>query len=131
MDIDIGTIALGRVPGRPSRLLLVVGLYDDGIAQVVLLTNEVDLATATDVLLEPELSGLPYRLLVETDLTAPCAAVELAGLAVISESDVDALLATEGVGLPCLSRRDGRWRWKESELADIHTVCERTMRRLL
>lgn len=128
--MDIGTIALARVPGRPSRLLLVVGL-GDGIAQTLLLTNEVDLATATDVLLESSLSGLPYRLLVQRDLTGPVDACDLAAIASISTSAVDALLAAEGVGLPCLSRRDGRWRWKESELADLHAISGPTMLRLL
>ena len=116
--IDIGTIAVAHIAERPSRLVLVVGVID-GIAQVDLLTNEIDLATATDVLLETSVSGLPYRLLVETDMMGPVSVSRLEYLAAITAADVDRLLDEDGSGLPLLSRRDSRWAWKESELGDL------------
>jgi hypothetical protein len=125
MEVEAGSVCLLTAPGA-HRLVLVTS-WGDGLAQVCLLTNELELAGGRDRLLSEQASGLPYALLAELDLQGPCWISDLEPLQAI---DLE-LLAAEPSGMPLVSRQDGRWQWKLQELAELHRLCGPCLRELL
>lgn len=158
--LTVGLICRARAAKGPYRLLLVLALDDDPystepytepytqpytepytqpstvegelytLAHVCLLTNELELAGGEDVLFAagsgPGRSGLPFALLAQYDLLGTIFARELEPVGLVRGLD-----ELGPAGLPILSRQDGRWQWKLSELQALHGLCAPTLRALL
>src|SRR3954469_10164875 len=70
-------IAAGQ-DGSPRRLVAVVRVdHDVAIAEVALVTDELDLAGADGAILNPDLTGAPYPVLVQTGLVGPVLWIQL------------------------------------------------------
>jgi hypothetical protein len=128
---DIRVANLGAV----RRLVLVLDVPDDYAAVVALLSNEFDLTTDQDVVLKPY-DGLPYSLVIETDVVGALARRQLGGLIrrlpdalfteirrAAIEGEFDASLDGRR-GVPLTAGPDPRRVWKEAEgeLFDPHVV---------
>jgi hypothetical protein len=124
MDLD---------PGG-SRLVFVLDVDEDsGAASVCMTSNEIELASDTDVFVDGAVTGLPFPLLVETDVVGPVWFAQLGPVVgSLVETDLAAAVAApdpewgqipaELRGLPIRDRSDSRWQWKEAELAALHTL---------
>lgn len=49
-------------------VLILNAVMSDGMLQVALLSNEVDFAADDDMILDPKSTGIPYQLMIETQL---------------------------------------------------------------
>lgn len=129
--------------GELSPRVVVVADTDTetGSASVMLVTNELELATGSDVVVHPDESGLPYSALIETDVVTSVWAVQvstrigtlspdLPWLDAVLRGDADDAPA-ERWGLPVLARSDSRWAWKESEVLSLQTLAASCMAHLL
>lgn len=123
-----------------QRLVLVweVELEGDSWVNALLVADSVDVATATDVRLEPDETGLPFPVLVETDVMGPLFVAQLGPPLgrVSGELLTNLLRAASGQpdpqidrrrGLPVLSKTDARWAWKDQELAEMHRLAHACM----
>jgi hypothetical protein len=100
---------------------------------ISLVSNEVEYATAADVRLVPSETGLPYEIIVQTDLTGPVWTLQLrepVGVVDLTSwndamdpfaPDLSAV-PVERRGLKILERTDTRWSWKEAELSDLQEI---------
>ncbi len=101
--------------GGARRLVLMLG---DGRA--ALCSNEVEMATDRDVLLQRRATGLPYRLIAQLDLVTE---VEQVGASLGSVPLREVIPPPPRLrGLPCRGPHDPRWGWKLSELAELQRL---------
>lgn len=71
------------------RMVIVIGLEPDvGVADVVLVSNETEFASDVDIVIPAGASGLPFDLLVETELVARLWCVQLGRLVAELGSDL-------------------------------------------
>jgi len=117
------------------RMILVVGVYTStGVVEGALITNEKDMGTDWDVLLPAAETGLPFDAMAEADIVLPLFAVQcdpLVGRA--SREVVESIIAVRGsgsppasppwIGLPLRGPSDGRWVFKETELAAFQALA--------
>ena len=126
----------------PPRVVVITDTdVETGTASVVLVTNEFELATASDVLVLPDESGLPYQAVVETDVVTSVWAVQVATKLGRLSPDLpwlDAVLRGNSEsapagrrGLPVLGRSDSRWAWKESEVLSLQALAAPCLAHLL
>jgi hypothetical protein len=112
---------------------------------VLLATNLVENATATDVLVPRGESGAAFDLLVETDLPGMVWSLQLGAVIATLPSDLTAAttamsrgadgaaagLTASRFGLPARDERDPRWQWKLDELAEMRALSGDCSRQLL
>ena len=77
-EIGVGQIWIARPDEGPDVLVLVIEVRDDHV-QAVLCSHDDGLATETDAVLEPGLTGYRGRLLVHSDLAGTVLTARLAG----------------------------------------------------
>lgn len=130
-----GELRVATLDGEQARLVLVVAADDEyPYSTVWLVSNETECAAAWDVRLDPEDTGAAYPLIVETDVSAPVWNAQLgeplgrlaAGFHDLLEYQLQRppqKLHPGRRGIPCVSRHDGRWRWKQRELAELHRLA--------
>jgi hypothetical protein len=130
--VSAGDVRVGNL-GPVRRLILVLDVPDDHAVVVALLSNEFDLATDQDVVVRPS-DGLPYPLVIETDVVGALARQQLGGLirrlpdglfAEIRRAAIDGEFgpSLDGRrGVPLTVEPDPRRVWKETEgdLFDPH-----------
>jgi hypothetical protein len=121
----MNTLTIRPVSTSGLRRLVAACPVDGGLAQVYLLTNEVELAGDEDVLIGAGEGALPYALLLERDLVGAVWSWQLG-------PPLDRIPATvfdrPGAGVPIIRRDDSRWDWKLSELAELHRLCATALR---
>ena len=132
-----GELRVARLRGALSRLVLVVASNPEEPASLVsLATNELEFATGADVRLEPAETGLGYPVLIETDLVAPVWDSQLGPLLGRIVPELGEVVAAvphieriddDRRGLPLAGPWDARWRWKRSELSDLHELASDRM----
>ena len=137
MTPAVGSVCLATGKHAPRRLVLVFATPELDFVQVALAHSFMEFATDQDLLLSPAATGLPYLLVVQTDLVSPLLTRQLSlplatlPLSVAHACYPGASLATYARGLPLQGRSDARWNWKLSELEALHALGQRAMRRLL
>jgi hypothetical protein len=118
------------------RLVLVLSAADGHVCQVALVTNEFDLATDQDIRFVMAEAGLPYDIVVETDVNGPVRPDQLgdrvgqltgALLEWVSEAALEGRFHPELDGRRGLPIRDlngsrGAWKVREGELLDRNLV---------
>jgi hypothetical protein len=120
-------------PAAPLRLVLV--RYVDAAARhasVALVSDDTRMAGGTDVVLRPDRTGLPYAIMVETDVVAPAwyrqfsaplGGVDEQTLVGLCETEFSGAPAVTGAarGMPVRGPGDERWAFK---LAEAEALCE-------
>lgn len=131
-------------PDLPPRLVLVfeVELGEDPWVNASLVAEGPEPFTASDVRLEASETGLPFAVVIETDVVGPLFVAQLGPVLGSVEPDVLADLRRELAGdrsprfagrrgLPVFAHEDSRWAWKDRELATMHMLSFPCMRREL
>lgn len=134
--LDVGSVERGdvriAVPAGSNgdrRFVLVAVVHDDLAAAVALVHSTPEMATSADAVLAPSSAGIPFPVIVQTDLVG-CVWLSQLGRCV-GRIDVEAVQAAvssgqslEGIatGPPLRSAVERRWRFKADE--------GRTLRRL-
>lgn len=67
-SITRGDVRLVTAPHADQRLCLILNVTAEGLADVVLIHAEPELATSADGVVPPSVSGVAYPLVVQTDL---------------------------------------------------------------
>lgn len=118
-----GDIWKAEAEGAEPRFVYVAGDVDDhGVVQIYLISNEVDFGSTEDVLLTKADSGLPFALLIETDMEAPIWEHQL--VQKIGAVPFPAhLKPSTPTFLPIKGRSDPRWEWKLDELKVLQALC--------
>lgn len=100
-------------PGAGSMLVLIVNTDPPhAAAQVLALSNEVEMGSDTDTVLPADVTGLPFDLLVLTDVTGPAWYVQFGRtLASVDVTDLQHAPAGTSVEGPT----DPRWPWKQEQ----------------
>jgi len=118
-------------PVAPERFVVIRMVdRDDEYASVALLSDEIDMAGGTDVILPPERTGVPYDLMVETDVVGPVRFAQLSQpVGFVDQATIDGIVETELSGVPAVphARRglplrgpdDPRWDFKLSEAEEL------------
>lgn len=119
----------------PARLVLVLAAEaeDDPWVSAALLAESTDVTTDKDLRLAPADTGLSFPVLVETDIVGPLFVVQLGPILGRVDTETTEQIRSETVGrrsdlfagrrgLPVVSRADARWRWKDRELAIMHSL---------
>lgn len=127
---------MDETPEVSPRLVVVldVDVAGDPWVNALLIAETVDVATDRDIRLDPADTGLPFPVLVETDIIGPLFVVQLGpALATLSPTLLQGLKAEvygdaqpgfDGRrGLPPTNNREARWQWKEQELAVMHEMA--------
>lgn len=120
--------------GNLSRIAYVTADHEPhdpetGGGVLVALTHPyLEYATENDRLLEPTTSGLPYRLLVQTDLTGVVEPDQLAWRPLARTGD---LLTGHPAGSRLCGPLDARWQFKLSEGHDLRRLTTRHTARVL
>src|ERR1700733_6930542 len=118
----VGEIWLVRHDQGPDVSVLIIGVHDRHV-QVLLCGDEVCSATETDAVLGPSVTGLPGRLLIHGDVSAPILkgrlseavgeiALEVVARIVLRGRGLDFNSSDLGRGRAILSEDDPRWDWK-------------------
>ena len=134
-EIGVGQIWIARPDEGPDVLVLVIEVRDDHV-QAVLCSHDDGLATETDAVLEPGLTGYRGRLLVHSDLAGTVLTARLAGSPgridpglvrriVLRSRGLDFYSRDLGRGVPMLSDSDPRWDAKAERLNQLRTVKAR------
>jgi hypothetical protein len=132
----VGEIRLARALSTPAqRLVLVLRVRAElNYAEVCLLSNESDMMSDFDVLLNRSETGLPFDVVAQLDLAAPVYLIQASDLfgCVRSETLVQELEAASGGDVQSLSPgvrgtairgpADPRWGYKEAELSSLHVL---------
>jgi hypothetical protein len=135
-DPDVGQIRIVR-PGRGKDMqVLVVEVHDQHV-QALLCGEECDLATDTDSILDPSVTGLPRRLLVHGDVSGSILKRRL-GRSIGQELGPNLVerIALRGRGLDFTStdlgrgtaiagESDPRWEWKLEQHRHLRQVRAR------
>lgn len=133
--VKTGDIRAARpMDGGSARLVLILNESASGWANTMLLANVIEAATNRDVRLDPEDTRLPFPVLVETDVVGPMFVVQfgpllgriddemIATLSQVKRGD-DSYVLADRRGLPVLSRKEYRVRWKQQELETMHSLA--------
>jgi len=118
----VGEIWLVRHDQGPDVSVLIIEVHDRHV-QVLLCGDEVCSATETDAVLGPSVTGLPGRLLIHGDVSAPILkgrlseavgeiALEVVARIVLRGRGLDFNSSDLGRGRAILSEDDPRWDWK-------------------
>lgn len=100
-------------PGAGSLLVLIVNTDPAyAAAQVLALSNEVEMASDTDTLLTGDVTGLPFDVLALTDVTGPAWYVQLGPT--LATVDIT-VLDNSPAGTPVEGPSDPRWEWKQEQ----------------
>jgi hypothetical protein len=134
-EADVGQIWIARPDEGPEVLVLLIEVRDDHV-QALLCSHDDGLATETDAVLEPGLTGYRRRLLVHGDLAGSILRARLAGSPGRIDPDLVRRIVLRGRGLdfyshdlgrgtPMLSDSDPRWDAKVEGLNQLRTVKAR------
>jgi hypothetical protein len=133
-----GEIVLANSPGDDSelsRLVAVVDVHPQTYSVVALLiSNRVEDRTDADFLAEPDETGLPYPVVIQSDivgalfenqLSHPHGTVPDGLMGAIRRVQIGGSAGDDDGrrGLPLRSRLDPRWRQKESEIDDMQQLA--------
>jgi hypothetical protein len=136
MQAAIGQVWSARSPNGPRALVFIFDLFEDCV-EVALCHSFPELATDHDLILPPTACGLPYTLVVETDIVGPILESQLHAClgslptAIVPACWQGACTSPHLRGLPIQGRADARWGFKLTELERLHACCASAMRRLL
>ncbi len=131
-EADVGQIWIARPDEGPDVLVLLTEVRDDHV-QALLCSHDDGLATETDAVLEPGLTGYRRRLLVHSDLAGSILRARLAGSPgridprlvrriVLRGRGLDFYSHDLGRGTPMLNDSDPRWDAKVKGLNQLRTV---------
>ena len=127
-----GQIWIARPDEGPDVLVLVIEARADHV-QALLCSEDDGLATETDAVLEPSLTGYPDRLVVHGDLAGAILSTRLVGSPgridpgivrriILRGRGLDFYSHDLGRGTPLLSESDPRWDAKGERLDELRTV---------
>lgn len=123
---------------RAGAEQFVLVLKDDGeTVQFTLVHPYTEFATQHDAIVEPRLSGLPYSLVVQTDLRGVLFADELGAVVATLPSEV--LFACLGIavmeevyfGPPMIGPLDSRWGFKVEQGETVRRLSSNALSKLL
>jgi hypothetical protein len=134
-DVVVGQILLARPDRGPDVLVLIIEVHDDHV-QGALCDDDHHLATDTDCVLEPWLTGYPRLLHVHGDvsgrivkrrLTEPLGRVdpELVARVALRGRGLDFNSSDLGRGRAIAGESDPRWEWKLDKFRQLRTVHAR------
>lgn len=146
-DIEPGAICIASGPNKRGHVLIewLSEVNGEHYAQAYLLSKEVEIGTDADFVLEPEETGLSYRMLLESDISGP---MRVQDLQRISFGEVKAGASLEIVELardryhrsvdpsvirfrPLSAPDDDRWAWKQEQIGIMHDLMTPAMNQLL
>lgn len=126
-------------PAAPLRLVLVRYVHAAArYASVALISDDTRMAGGTDVVLRPDRTGLPYAIMVETDVVAPAwyrqfsaplGGVDEQTLVGLCETEFSGAPAVTGAarGMPVRGPGDERWAFKLEEAEALCEMCASCM----
>lgn len=130
-------------PCVPMRVGVVLSVdAPGGYASVALVSEHTRMAGGTDVVLPPKRTGLPYEIMVETDVVGPVwfrqlgeslGAVDDQTLIGLNETQFTGVPAVQGAarGLPIAGPGDRRWGFKLAEAEALAGFTEPCMTQLV
>jgi hypothetical protein len=132
---DVGQIRTVRSDRGEDMQVLIVEVHDQHV-QGMLCGEECELATDTDSILAPELTGLPRRILVHGDVSGSILKCRLGqamgqiepGLAeriALRGRGLDFTSTDLGRGIAIASESDPRWEWKLEQHRHLRQVRAR------
>lgn len=135
---EVGGIyrVVSMTPGVSAALVLVIGVDEaEQTTTVVLLSPDIELGGSSDLLLEPEETGLAYSILVEADVVGLVPVTLLdRNLGRVGERVVASIMAARSdeevnyklAGPAVTQRLDPRWKFKISELRRFQIAVSAT-----
>jgi hypothetical protein len=128
----VGQIWLARAERAADAYVLVIEVHE-GHVQALLCSDECELATDTDAVLEPRVSRCPRRLLVHGDLAATILDDRLIQLMGAVTPDLTQRIVFRGRGMdfhstdlgrgtPIADDSDPRWNWKLEKLRSLRRL---------
>lgn len=100
---------------------------------VAIASNETEMATEFDLRVEPDETGLPFALVMESDTQGTVWTWQVEVIGTVTADSVDELerivhrapsvLSMGRRGLPLSGRDDPRWTWKEQELDELRALA--------
>lgn len=134
-DIHVGQLWIAHPDAGPDVLVMVSGVADDHV-QALLCTDDDGIATETDAVLEPRVTGCAQRLLVHGDvagsilrtrLRRPVGRIdpETARRIVVRGCGMDFNSSDLGRGRPMTDESDPRWEAKMARAQQLRTVKAR------
>ena len=134
-DVHVGQLWIAHPDAGPDVLVLVTDVADDHV-QALLCTDDDGIATETDAVLEPRVTGCARRLLVHGDvagsilrtrLTRSVGRIdpEIARRIVLRGCGVDFNSTDLGRGRPMNDDSDPRWEAKMERVQQLRTVKAR------
>lgn len=104
-----------------ARLVLVTDIPEEGVANVMLVADSTDVISTEDALLYRHETGLPFDIVVETDVVGCVYVNQLSPPLGKLTMDIGAILdirrSRGGIYTPMFLKH-----WKENELADMHNI---------
>ncbi len=134
-DPEVGQIRPARPDQGPDLLVLLIAVHDDHV-EAMLCSDEPELATEGDSVLEPSATGHPRRLLVHGDAIGRILNRRLGESTGRVRPHIVECVALRGRGLDfnstdlgrgraILGESDPRWEWKLDKLRQFRTVRAR------
>jgi hypothetical protein len=131
-DPDVGQIWIARPDEGPDVLVLVTDVSDDHV-QALLCTDDDGLATETDAVLGPLMTGLGRRLLVHGDVAGSILRTRLSGSTGRIDPEIARRIVLRGRGLdfnsgdlgrgsPMINESDPRWDAKMERVKELKAV---------
>ena len=135
VEAAAGQVCLASAKGH--RRLVLVYATSPRYVQVALAHSFQELATDKDIILPPHATGLPYILVVATDIVAPLLSKQILRC-LAGGQDAPAAACWPGAdltgqlrGLPLQGRQDARWAFKLAELEVMHILGAQAFKKLL
>lgn len=134
-DPNVGEIWVARPDEGPDVIVLITEVSDDHV-QALLCTDDDGLATETDAVLGPLMTGLGHRLLVHGDVAGSILRTRLTGSTGRIEPEIARRIVLRGRGLdfnsrdlgrgsPMLDESDPRWDPKMERVKELKGVKAR------
>lgn len=140
-DIWLATSLEDQEPVR-RLVCLLDGQEESGLWTIGLVSNVTEAATDRDVLLDAPVTGVPFSVLIECDVTGPIwnsqllwrvgrISGELTTRIMSTGNDLYDLLSSESRGLPIRGSEDPRLAFKEAEVDSLHRLSKACLTYLL
>lgn len=133
--LGVGQICTARPDEGADVLVLITEVSDDHV-QVLLCTDDDGIATETDAVLAPRITGRPHRLLIHGDVAGSILRARLAGSSGQIDPEIVRRIVLRGCGMdfnsrdlgrgaPILDESDPRWDAKMKRVSELRTVKAR------
>jgi hypothetical protein len=133
--LGVGQICTARPDEGPDVLVLITDVSDDHV-QVLLCTDDDGIATETDAVLAPPITGRPHRLLIHGDVAGSILRARLTGSSGRIDPEIVRRIVLRGCGMdfnsrdlgrgaPIADESDPRWNAKMKRVSELRTVKAR------